>query len=284
MIHLEFERDKLGDELTTESIARREMEQDKKLIKLINTACKDDKPSRVIDWVRMLNHLQSFDGAIKIAEFYRLVGLKEKIELLRAERQGEDRLEKGRDKRRELAALMAPRPLPRTYVVNQPSSDSGRPRLLQDFRPPPAIHRPGLAPAVPAIETTRYSTANLPSRAPSTGSSTTPEGKRKRDDESDNASKRLAIESEIMGPPAPKASMHIARDFVRRFAHAIVVETNPFARKAGQEINRNPFARKADTNKTIQKSESFFDKVDGAETDTGKRMFDSGFFCIELIQ
>jgi len=210
MIHLEFDRDKLGDELTTPDISRRELEQDKKLIKLINTACKDDKASRVLDWVNMLNHLQSFDGAIKIAAFYRLVGLKEKIELLKAEMLGEDRLEKARDRRRELAAQLAPRPAPRSYFANQPAADPDRPRLLEDFRPPPTIHRPGLAPAIPVIETTRYSTANLPSRTPSAGSSTTPENKRKRDEESDSASKRRALESETMGPP-PKPSTFIPR-------------------------------------------------------------------------
>lgn len=53
----------------------------------------------------------------------------------------------------------------------------------------------------------------------------------------------------------------------------MIAEANPFARKPGQEGNRNPFARKSDANKTIQKSESFFDKVDAAESDVGKRKF-----------
>jgi chromosome transmission fidelity protein 4 len=207
MIHLEFVRDKLGEELTTTDISRRELEQDKKLI---NTACKDDKPSRAIDWVRMLNHTQSFDGAIKVAGFYRLVGLKEKFELLKADRLGEGRPEKAREKRREMAAQLAPRPPSRSYFTNQPDPESDHPKLLEDFRPPPTIYRPGLAAAVHIIETTRYSTANLPSRTPSARSSTTPESKRKRDEESDSASKRRALESETMGPPPPKPSTFLA--------------------------------------------------------------------------
>jgi chromosome transmission fidelity protein 4 len=42
-------------------------------------------------------------------------------------------------------------------------------------------------------------------------------------------------------------------------------ETNPFARKAGAENTRNPFARKTESNKTIQKSESFFEKIDAVD-------------------
>jgi hypothetical protein len=57
------------------------------------------------------------------------------------------------------------------------------------------------------------------------------------------------------------------------------IEANPFARKPDQEKERNPFAaRRAaenhsnssssnnNNNRTIQKSESFFDKVDAAES------------------
>ncbi|KIK96661.1 hypothetical protein PAXRUDRAFT_45846, partial [Paxillus rubicundulus Ve08.2h10] len=46
---------------------------------------------------------------------------------------------------------------------------------------------------------------------------------------------------------------------------------NPFARKAAPETKRNPFARKPELNKPIQKSESFFNKVEAAELDNGKR-------------
>ena len=50
------------------------------------------------------------------------------------------------------------------------------------------------------------------------------------------------------------------------------VEANPFARKANAENNRNPFTKTSEMNKSLHKSESFFNKVDAAETDKNKRM------------
>lgn len=271
---MNFSRDALGEELTTSDISRRELDQDKKIIKLINTACKEDKAPRAISLVKQLNHLQSIDGAIKIAEFYRLVGLKEKIELIKADREGDDRLEIARDKRREWATAMKPIPAPKSHANYHYSAvDPERPKLLEDFRPPPAIYRPGLAPATPIIETTRFSTANLEARIASSGSMSPPESKRKRDEESESASKRRALESESMGPPKPSMRYHSLAGILL-LTLFFAVGNNPFARKPGQqETSRNPFARKTDPNKTIHKSESFFDKVDAAaETDKSKRM------------
>jgi len=52
-----------------------------------------------------------------------------------------------------------------------------------------------------------------------------------------------------------------------------LVEANPFAKKASAENGRNPFARNADNNRSLHKSESFFDKVDAAETGRTKSTF-----------
>ena len=48
--------------------------------------------------------------------------------------------------------------------------------------------------------------------------------------------------------------------------------SNPFARKPAADANsRNPVARTADVNKSLHKSESFFNKVDAAETDKSSK-------------
>lgn len=49
-------------------------------------------------------------------------------------------------------------------------------------------------------------------------------------------------------------------------------ESNPFAKKpvaADTGNNRNPFSKRSDSVKTLQKSESFFDKVDQVEVELG---------------
>ena len=50
----------------------------------------------------------------------------------------------------------------------------------------------------------------------------------------------------------------------------IHLESNPFARKTNQDANRNPFGRRSEI-KTIQKSESFFEKVDAAESESAPK-------------
>lgn len=45
------------------------------------------------------------------------------------------------------------------------------------------------------------------------------------------------------------------------------IESNPFARKPGADTGRNPFNRTAEMNKSLHKTESFFNKVEAAESD-----------------
>ena len=47
--------------------------------------------------------------------------------------------------------------------------------------------------------------------------------------------------------------------------------SNPFARKAVLDNGRNPFNRSAEGNKSLHKSESFFNKVDAADVEKPKR-------------
>ncbi|RDB16923.1 Minichromosome loss protein 1 [Hypsizygus marmoreus] len=247
--------DLLDEEITTDDILVRERAMDKEFILLIQAACKADNIPRAIELTKLLHNLASFDSAMKVAEFYHLIGFKEKIALLKADREEhEDRLVVARNKRRR---WMKPDPPLREVQTN--GNGHVKVDLLGDMRPPPPVERPRMARVtVPVIEPSRYSSAapqalpapreysqvsyldaaGSPSQASSSG-----EGKRKRADADD-----LDV-SDVPTPPPPKQ------------------KSNPFARKPGLEPRNNPFGRKSD-GKTIHKSESFFNKVDAAESGT----------------
>ncbi|KAG6918076.1 hypothetical protein DXG01_016735 [Tephrocybe rancida] len=253
LLLIQIAQDSLDDELTTDDILQRERAMDKEFILLIQGACKSDNVPRAIELAKLLHSVPSFDSAIKIADFYHLVGLREKIGLIKADREeNEDRLVAARSKRRR---WLKPDP-PLREVQPTPNNYGGSSRgdLLGDVRPPPAIERPRLARVTaPIVETTRYSSAApsssslTPREAPSftddvESPTSTSDGKRKRNEQDE-------FESSFPTPPPPKN------------------KANPFARKPGQEV-RNPFARKVEGNgRTIQKSESFFDKVGAAESE-----------------
>ena len=137
---LDILRDGLtDDELTTNNISRRELALDKEIIQLIQLACKNERTARAIDLTKLLHHTTSFDMAIKVASFYHQIGLQEKMEMLKQDREDGDRLVDARDKRRERASDFAPVPALRTAAFEPP-----KPKAFQDFRPPPTIRRPGL--------------------------------------------------------------------------------------------------------------------------------------------
>ncbi|KZT00847.1 WD40 repeat-like protein [Laetiporus sulphureus 93-53] len=144
---LDILRDGLGDELTTDDIFRRELALDKELVQLIQLACKNDRLTRAVDLTRLLHHTSSFDMAIKVAAFYHLVGLQEKMGALKEEREATDLLANSRDGRRQRAKEFLPVPA----TVKMPTKPS-RPRAFQDFKPPSPKHRPGLERATPVIE------------------------------------------------------------------------------------------------------------------------------------
>ena len=155
-LHLDALRDALGpDELTSDEISTKELDLDKVIIQLIQNACKNDKLPRALDLVKMLHHTTSYDMAAKVAGFYHLMGLQEKIEMLKVDREegGDDDDEYGVDPRevarrkreqwrREASGAVPP---PRSIEETSRSAGyNGAKKAFQDFGPPPAIHRPGL--------------------------------------------------------------------------------------------------------------------------------------------
>lgn len=281
-LRVDLELDSLDEELTTTDIVTREKAMDRELVMLIQAACKAGNVPRAIELTKLLHHTAILDAAIQVAEFYHLPGLKEKIGIIKDKRQDqEDRLIAVREKRRRWLKPDAPL----RQVAELSSTASSRYDPLADFRPPPAIERPGMARVTqPKVENTVFSSHNL--NAPSANSTQEHSGW----DEStfvdsppnDSKRKRAEIEDSIpssdISMPPPKQS-----EYFTHYSCRIVLinssESNPFARKTN-ELNKNPFARKGDSQKPVQKSESFFEKVDAAESETAPRKRTAFFFIL----
>lgn len=208
--------DSLDEELTTDEIVSREKALDKELILLIQVACKGGNAARAIELTKLLHNPASVEAARKIADFYHLTGLKEKMGIIKSEREdAEDRLKAVRDKRRRW--LKADPPL---RQLAEPASAPSRVDPLGDFRPPPTIERPGMARVTtPRIETTRYTSV-----APSAQTQTQTPERTTWDDSvmvdsppsSDAKRKRADVEdslptSDILMPP-PKQSGYFIQE------------------------------------------------------------------------
>jgi len=255
--------DSLDDELTNDNVVAREKAMDVEFVKLVQVACKANNIPRAIELTKLLHNIAAFDAVMKIADFYHLPGLKEKMAMIKEDREeAEDRLILARSKRRR---WLKPEPPLRQLTE---TSSSARFDPLGDSRPPPTIERPGMARVtVPVIETTRYSGAvsaaqtqeQSPWNDSSIADSPPPtDTKRKRPEVDD-----IFPSSDFSMPPPKQSVCKVPSSsyFLNAFS-----EPNPFARKT--DANKHPFARKSEAHRTIQKSESFFDKM---ETDKKPR-------------
>lgn len=242
---------------------------DKEIIQLIQMACKEPADiARALDLTKLIHNTPSIDAAIKIAEFYHLASLKEKMQIIKTDREKrEDRLVIARNKRRR---WLKPEPLPRE--IQSMNARPSRMDPLAEPYPLPNVERPGMARVmVPVIESSQYTkndiASNSGSRTPREASLAPdpdpfPDGKRKRVIEEESQEDGF-----VMPPPKQSASCPIKLCLC---SESCSKETNPFAKRPGQDTTRNPFGRKVDGNKVISKSESFFEKVDAASTDMGK--------------
>ncbi|KAI9461236.1 hypothetical protein BJY52DRAFT_217010 [Lactarius psammicola] len=267
-MHLQIARDALGDEDLPDEVLARELALDKELVQLIQTACKNDKLPRALELTRMLHHTSSFDMAAKVAAFYRLVGLQEKMQALK-----EDRVASGRPRPRDWARDYDPVLPPRLPPADVPRSGS---RAFQDFGPPTAVHRPGLVRATPSLPPLPKDDVYSGSENYASTVAVPSESKRKRaDDDSiaygdsallDNAKRRAVEDDAAAALPLPKPSPRVFVYLCCRLTS--LTGANPFAKKPSEAADgsHNPFARNNPNNKSLHKSESFFDKAEAAET------------------
>lgn len=285
---------------------KQEIALDKYIIQLIQLSCKTDKLQRAVDLSRRLNHIASFDSAQKVAGFYQMIGLQERMAGMKRAREG-DEYEGDIDPRKGWGKVT--QPIPRNYA----DVSNGRPRdsEFDSFGPTPAVPRKTLARATPIGEVA-FAKPQAPTNAnytpleplppmptyedssmevdPDSSFATSdwdsrPDGsvKRKRLDDSIAQSAATFTSrgpSTSMAAPtgavpfapepkstAAKSSESSQNEIVSEYTEKVLPEGgNPFARKPTN--GGNPFAkgRVAET-RTLGKSNSFFEKVDAAEAE-----------------
>ncbi|PVF93312.1 hypothetical protein CPB86DRAFT_768026 [Serendipita vermifera] len=280
-------RDNLGLELSSQDVSSRELEMDKELIKLLQGAIKDRQLQRANDLVRLLHHVNSLDTANKLAEYYHLIGLQEKIKTWKEWREENDDPSEDRNQRRLWAKGVQPLP-PSDSMIGHILGNSGNAGKPQDFRAANVIPRRSLTNAIPnygrnafqkksesalpfgrdkyreAEEQTQsdnYLDSSMPENSYDDSlqvndnytQSPPPEGKRKRDsydvdgEDASGVSKKPRTTAQMTSELSSSSTN-------RKSTMAVPANAKP-----------NPFARPLAHHQSIVKSNSFFDKVDAAE-------------------
>lgn len=108
------------------TIKEREVALEKELLQLVQGACKADNLQRALDVTRLMHNSATIEAATKVAAFYHLPGLQERIQNFKAEKE--------RQKRR-VAQSRSSRGLDVTPISNGHISHSTSKKHIADFAP-----------------------------------------------------------------------------------------------------------------------------------------------------
>jgi hypothetical protein len=109
----------------------------KELVQLIQTVCKNDKLLQALELTNMLHHTLSFDMTVKVASFYCLLSLQEKMKVLKEDCITHSRLQ-WHDWVQNYDSMLPLCLLP-------PNVPWGRAlKMFQNFGSPAAVHQSGL--------------------------------------------------------------------------------------------------------------------------------------------
>ncbi|WVQ83266.1 hypothetical protein IAT38_005405 [Cryptococcus sp. DSM 104549] len=221
-----------------------EVALDKEMLTLIQAACKADNLQRALDLARLMHNPGTIDAAAKIAAFYHLPGLQERIQGVKAEKE-----KKKREKKRAGGSGAGGRERDYGYGSPAPGAGASTSKSFTEFAPRAGPRR-------------SFGGVNRDSTPASSGPATTyiPEtpGTDDHVDEdregSPQEAKRRRVDEEAFKPPKKRDEYPFQTSAAPK---------NPFAKKAQ---GSNPFA-KSSGSKPLDavKSTSFFDKVDTIE-------------------
>ncbi|WWC59498.1 uncharacterized protein I303_102054 [Kwoniella dejecticola CBS 10117] len=253
-------------------IKEKEVSIDKEYLQLVQIACKADNLQRALDVARLMHNPGTIEAAAKVAAFYHLPGLQERIVAVKTEKERRKREQKRIKPRGSDYPVHTPASLPIPSSANGSSSSKS---FTSDFAPRAGGSRRSFGGV--NRDATPISSAHNETYIPETpgeDDSQTPALEAEEDVTQDQQSvspvaKRRKLDDDE-GFAIPQARQKDKEDFP--FPNA--APKNPFAKKA---MGSNPFAKPASGSKPLDqvKSTSFFDRVDdinmsGAPKTSGK--------------
>ena len=273
------------DDEAQQSILSAELELDKLLLRQIQTACKADKLQPALELARLLNRTSSIEAAAKIAGFFHAAGLEERILALKDGGHQSEQPAKRAPKWQHLGADESTIPAPLQRRVDPFS----RPFQSTAAAPPPWSRR-SVAPA-PSRPRPQQQQQAKRDRADDSGLGSSDaldeadesanvvetvdddEPMTFLDDDDDEVglvqSPAAAEDESYSVPPAPMTASRPA------------VSVNPFKKTAASRSNAAAGAPtsgagvSARAEHGLKKSNSFFDRVEGAPAKKGKGAFAS---------
>ncbi|WWC86877.1 uncharacterized protein L201_001756 [Kwoniella dendrophila CBS 6074] len=239
-------------------VREKEVALDKEYLQLVQIACKADNLQRALDVARLMHNTGTIEAAAKVAAFYHLPGLQERIVGVKTEKERRKRERKNKPRISEYAPSTLPIASSSTNGNSSTSkgftSDfaprSGGARrsfggVNRDATPVSNLPQTTYIPETPGTES--ESATPAPDLVEETPQALSPVAKRRKLDDEEN-------EGFIVPPPKKKND-----EFPFTVPNA--APKNPFAKKA---LGSNPFAKPSPGTKPLDqvKSTSFFDRVD----------------------
>ncbi|OCF45863.1 chromosome transmission fidelity protein 4 [Kwoniella heveanensis CBS 569] len=241
-------------------IKEREVALDKELLQLVQAACKADNLQRALDLARLMHNTGTIEAAAKVAAFYHLPGLQERIAGVKSEKERKKRAPRSRPRVTEYT----PAPVPSSSVVNGSGAQSSK-GFTADFAPRAGGARRSFGGV--NRDATPISTAPASTYIPETPSNEEELTQAPEEDTGSPIAKRRKLDDdeveEFAVPQPPQAKKKEEFPFP---ANNSAAPKNPFAKKAA---GSNPFSKPTGSaNHTpldSVKSTSFFDRVDNIQ-------------------